>query len=95
MSLNATNQNDRLTVYYSHCGQPGKNRSIELKNENGKVLKEWKFADSKSLEMPLPVKEVLQTSAKLNTVSVYYISKEIPAGRLLINLNLSTALVKH
>ena len=92
MSLNTANRNDQLTVYYSHCGQSGKSRTITLKNEEGKILKEWKFADSKSLEMALPVREVLQASAKVNAASVYYASREIPSGRQLINLNLSTAL---
>jgi hypothetical protein len=96
LSLTASNNNDRLTVYYSHCGQPGKNRSVLLKNENGKILKEWKFNDSKSQEMQLPVSEVLKASSKLNLVSVYYSSREIPAGRMLINLDLSaTAFAKR
>ena len=95
LSLNAGNQNDQLTVYYSQCGQAGKGRSIALKNESGKLLKEWKFTDSKSREMQLPVKEVLQASAKLSTASVYYTSQEIPAGKMLITLNLSNALAKH
>jgi hypothetical protein len=89
LSLNATNNNDRLTVYYSHCGHPGKNRSVLLKNENGKILKEWKFSDSKSQEMQLPISEVLKASANLNILSVYYSSTEIPAGKMLINLDLS------
>ena len=95
LSLNSTNQNDQLTFYYSHCGKMGKSRSIILKNENGKIFKEWKFSDSGSPDMKLAVKEVLQASAKLNAVSVYYTSHEISAGKLLITLNLSTALARR
>lgn len=96
LSLNAANHNDKLTVYYSHCGQAGRSRSITLKSESGKILKEWKFSDSQSQEMQIPVGEVLNASSKLNTVSVFYASKEIPAGKQIISLNMSSiALAKR
>lgn len=95
LSLNAANQNDKLTVYYSHCGKAGLGRSITLKNENGKTLKEWKFNDSPSEQMQLPVGEVLNASLKQNSVVLYYASKEIPSGRQLITLNLSSIAMAH
>jgi len=87
LSLNGANQNDQLTIHYSHCGVSGKGRSIALKNENGKVLKEWKFADSKGTGMKLTVKELLQTAGKSGTASIYYTSKEIPSGKMLTTIN--------
>lgn len=93
LSLTQTNNNDRLTIYYSHCGTAGKSRSISLRNKNGSILKEWKYTDSKDMNMPLPVKELLQASGKSNSASVYYTSKEIPSGKLLITLNLSAQTV--
>lgn len=95
LSLNAANQNDKLTVYFSHCGKAGLSRSITLKNENGKTLKEWKFNDSPSEQMQLPVGEVLNASLKQNSVMLYYASKEIPSGRQLITLNLSSIAMAH
>ena len=96
LSLNAANHNDKLAVYYSHCGKAGRGRNIILKGENGKVLKEWRFSDSQSQEMQIPVGEVLNASSKLNTVSIYYSSKEIPSGKQIISLNMSTiALAKR
>jgi len=89
LSLNTANHNDKLTVYYSHCGQAGKSRSITLRNDNRKILKEWKFSDSPSQEMQVPVDEVLAASSKQTSVSLYYASKEIPSARELIELNLS------
>jgi hypothetical protein len=95
LSLNTANQNDKLTVFYSHCGKTGTSRSISLKNENGKILKEWKFNDSQSQEMQLSVGEVLGASSKHNSVTLCYASKEIPAGKQLITLNLSSIALAH
>lgn len=95
LSLNNANQNDRLAFYYSHCGKLGTNRVIVLKNDHGKILKEWKFNDARLSEMQVSVKEVLKASSNLNTTSVYYSSNEIPGGKLLINLNVPAALAKN
>lgn len=93
LSLNAANRNDKLTVYYSHCGRTGSSRTIILKNEEGKVLKQWKFADAPSQEMQVPVSEVLNAPSGSSTVSLYYSSKEIPSGKQIIAFNLpATAL---
>lgn len=95
LSLSSTNQNDKITVFFSHCGQAGRGRSITLKNENGKTLKEWKFNDSPSEQMQVPVVEVLSASSRQNSVMLYYASKEIPSGRQLITLNLSSIAMAH
>jgi len=95
LSLNNANQNDRLAFYYSHCGKLGTNRAIALKNDHGNVLKEWKFSDARLPEMQISVKEVLKASSNLNSTSVYYISNEIPNGKLLINLHVPAAVAKN
>jgi hypothetical protein len=89
LSLAASNNNDHLTVYYSHCGAIGKERIVSVRSYSGTVLKEWKFADSKSFELQLPVKDVLNTSAKRGSVFLYYASKEIPSGKQLLAIDLS------
>lgn len=93
LSLAASNNSDQLTVYYSHCGQAGKTRSVSVRNQSGKVLKEWKFADSKTIELQLPVKEILNGSAKNASVYLYYTSKEIPSGKQLLSIDLSSSTV--
>ena len=90
LSLTSSNKNDLLTIYYSHCGQAGKDRSISIKDGNGKILKEWRFNDSKSQQMQLAVAEILNASLKQNAVTLYYASKEVPTGRQIITLNLSS-----
>jgi len=89
LSLAASNNNDHLIVYYSHCGTIGKERTVFLRSHSGTVLKEWKFADSKSFELQLPVKDVLNASAKKGSVFLYYASKEIPSGKQLLSIDLS------
>jgi hypothetical protein len=89
MELSTANSKDLLTVFFSHCGTAGKSRTIRLRNEEGKMLKEWKFADSKDMNMTVPVKEILQLKA--GTVSLCYASGEIPSGKQLIRLHLKNA----
>jgi hypothetical protein len=89
LSLTASNSNDRLTVYYSHCGTSGKERTVSVRNHSGNVLKEWKFADSKNMELQLLVKDILNVSGKKGALLLYYASKEIPSGKQLLTIDLS------
>ena len=89
LSLASSNSSDQLTVYYSHCGVAGKERSVLLKTSSGKLLGKWNFTDSKTIEVQLPVKEVMKVSGKNSSASLYYASKEIPQGKELITVNFS------
>jgi D-lyxose ketol-isomerase len=58
-------------------------------------LKEWKFADSKSMEMHVAVKEVLNSSVKNSQITMYYSSKEASAGKQLLTIRFgSNSVVK-
>lgn len=93
LPLSEANSNDKLVIYYSHCGATGKNRSISVKDEKGTILKEWKFADAavkNEMNIPagddgmsIPVKEILALQAKDHGLSLYYSAQQLPAGRLL------------
>ncbi len=93
LSLSTANLNDQMFIHFSHCGIAGKERSITLADEKGKPVKVWKFPDSKSIAMQLPVKEILTASTKISTASIYYASKEKTAGQLLTRLDLKKAVV--
>lgn len=84
------NYNDELVVYYYHCGQNGKGRSIALKDDKGKILKEWKFADGagNTAPMKISVKELMDLQKKNPNASLalYYSSSQIPNGRMLAGL---------
>ncbi len=43
LQLDKSNSNDRLIIFYSHCGQPGKGRSIAIKGDKGNIIKQWKL----------------------------------------------------
>jgi hypothetical protein len=86
VSLTASNNNDQLTIYYSHCGTAGSGRSISLKTSSGKLLGKWDFADSKQIALQLPVKDLLKASTKNSSGCLYYASKEIPGGKPLITV---------
>lgn len=63
LQLDKSNINDRLVIHYSQCNAPnkiGKGRKIVIKDANGVVVKEWKFADTQDGGMTIPVKELLQ-----------------------------------
>lgn len=86
LKLNAANSNDRLTIYFSHCGVPGTTRSLRLKDETGKLLKEWTFGNSKSIAIQLEVKNLLTVSGTKGACTLFYSSKEMPSGQLLTKL---------
>lgn len=87
LQLDQSLSNEELTVKYYHCGQTGKSRRISIKNSQGETLKDWLFYDnSKNGAMDCPVNEILALQKQNNTVNLYYSSKELPNGRLLVTL---------
>jgi len=93
LQLTKENYNDELEVYYSHCGVTGTGRSIEIKDDKGNVLKEWKFKDvsGANASMTIPVKEILdlQKSNPNAALNLYYFSsKYLPKGRMIASIKL-------
>ncbi len=92
LQLGKENSEDRLVIFYSHCGQTGRGRSIAIKDEKGKILKEWRFTNStgSNKNMIIPVKELLQ-AAKTNSSSrlqLYYAAQELTKELMLTSLHL-------
>ena len=92
LQLDKANSNDRLIIFYSHCGQTGNARSIAIKDDNGNIVKQWKFADAtgSNKSMIIPVKELLQLE-KNNTkthLNLYYAAQQLPRGRMLTSVDL-------
>jgi hypothetical protein len=90
LQLDQRSQNDEVHVYYSHCGKTGHARNLAIKDEKSKVLKQWTFADASSSEAPMTCKAKdiigLQKDGG-NKLSLYYSSKEMPAGKVLAVVN--------
>lgn len=90
LQLDQSLYNDDITVYYSHCGKTGKDRSITIKDNQNRVLKTWHFQndDATRSAMNCKVKDILglQKANSAGSLQLYYASSEIPAGRLLATL---------
>jgi len=87
--LGKANYNDQLSIYYSHCGKPGKDRSISIRDANNKTLKEWHFGDASNVKssMTCKVGEILDLQKnKDGKLQLVYSSKELPAGQLLASI---------
>lgn len=89
ISFDKVSSTDQLTVYYSHCGQIGKSRSLTLKDGKGHNLKEWKFPDAQGTDqgMTILLKELVQASKGADWTLVYS-SRELPGGRTLASIGL-------
>jgi hypothetical protein len=92
--LDQSLSNAQMAINYFHCGRAGKNRSITIKNDHNRILKEWKFADVSTASISISgaamncrVSDILNLQknnpGKLN---LYYSSAELPSGRLLVSL---------
>jgi hypothetical protein len=93
LQLTSTSANDKLDIYYNHCGQTGKNRTISIKDEKGKVLKTWKFADASGRSaMTIMLKDIYGLEKNNQTrFSIVYSSKELPDGRSLATVSLGNS----
>jgi hypothetical protein len=90
LQLDRSLYNGQVIVYYSHCGQTGKGRSITIRDRMGRSLKEWHFSDSDGVNnaMSCKVKDILglQNSNKNAALSLFYSSRELPNGRQLASI---------
>lgn len=96
LTLDESNLNDKVEVFYSHCGRVGTTRTIAIKDGNN-ILKQWRFADvaaalHEKKFMSVNAKDILAFKSKSpdRKLSLYYSSEEIPEGRLLASVLLDT-----
>jgi len=76
---NASND-DNLRINFSSCHATGKTRSVGIRNENNKLLKEWVFPNttSSSLSMTIPVKEILALQKDKSAASLTLLASVLP-----------------
>ena len=90
LELVQSSANDKIDIYYSHCGQTGKGRAIAIKDEQNKLLKEWHFPDASVARsaMSCKLKDILDLEKNKNgtKLSLFYSSKELPGGRQLASI---------
>ncbi len=94
LEFDKANASDRLVIFYKHCGLTGTGRSIAIKDENGKVLREWKFANAtgSNESMVIPVKELMVIATNNNEIhlALYYAAQQLPKGRILTSVDVKS-----
>lgn len=95
LELSQVSANDKVEIYYSHCGQTGTQRSITAKNEHQKVLRTWRFPDENGKNMSLRLQDLkdLQINSKSESIGLYYSSKELPTGQELASISVNSGSV--
>jgi len=89
IQLAQTSDNDKLDIYYHHCGQVGKSRYITIKDEKDQPIKVWKIADAvdKDGAMSFKLKDILSLRKnKTEKLNLFYSSSELPSGRTLATI---------
>ena len=92
LPISEANAGDNLVIRYVQCNAPGKtgrNRSIVLRDAEGKLVKEWKFdnAEGSNTAMVIPVKEMLAVRKNASSeLNLYYVADGLSAGQKLAAL---------
>lgn len=82
LKVSAASEKDQLEVMYSHCGQPGKNRTVVFRDEKKKQLATFRYADRRHhSRMAVAGKSLVKMNAK--NLYLYYRSNELPTEQLL------------
>jgi hypothetical protein len=85
LTLQASNSNDELRISFSHCGKVGKSRMLTIKDQNNKLLKQWRFEDTNG-SMTCKVKDILGLEKGNTTLQLFYSSAEMPKGHVLVSI---------
>lgn len=87
LQLQTSGDNDKIEVFYSHCGVMGKNRVLTLRNEKNELIKELKFRDVNNNRSLMGFYRRDVTNNMNTVLNLYYSSKELPAGKLLATIH--------
>lgn len=81
--------NDEISFRYYHCGQPGKDRVLIVKDSGNRILRELSFGNEEKNKTGMQCRVSDLISLRKNesdVLKLYYRSSEIPAGRLLVSI---------
>src|SRR6188508_2772455 len=86
LTLDPQSVQDEVKVHYNNCGHTDTGRTLTIRDEQNKVLKEWQFVDAAA--MTWKVKDLSSLDKKMK-LTLCYSSHEIPKARVLALLVLS------
>ena len=93
ISLSQYSPGDQVTIKYYHCGRVGKSRTLVIKDEQNKVLKQWKYTDVAEpvAGMNCAMKDIISLENTSSVLNLYYSSTELPGGRLLASFTIANS----
>jgi len=92
LELGQANPNDELIIYYTQCNAPnkiGSDRSIVIRDAEGRKVKEWKFEDATGPDnaMKIPVREILALQKKgASSLVLFYNAEKLQREQKLASL---------
>ena len=89
--LSQASYNELLLIKYYHCGKVGKHRVITIRNEENKVVKEFRYSDAANSmqSVAVPVKDLPGLKGRNISLRLFYSSTELPNGRMLAFINVA------
>ena len=86
LTLDPQSVQDEVKVHYNNCGHTDTGRTLTIRDEQNKILKEWQFADAATMTWKVKDISLLEKKSRL---TLCYSSKELPKVRVLASLVLS------
>ncbi len=88
IQLNRDLANNKMTLKYYHCGRSGKNRIVEIRNDQNKTINIYHYPDTTPITaMEVPLNEIIKVKTATN-FKLFYSSSELPKGRVLASLRI-------
>lgn len=83
------NAKDKVEVYFSECGKIGASRKLFIRNQSGKILKEWKFGEALNEHTPMTFSS--NEISGSGDLGLYYTSATVNEPRKLVSLKIADA----
>lgn len=87
LTLPAGRASDRIEMYYSHCGKPGHNRVITVRNEKNGLIRKLTFGNGKDHHSLMGFTRKELGAKDTERLRLYYSSDELPQEKLLAILD--------
>jgi hypothetical protein len=84
-TLDDLRNDDRVAVFYSHCGKTGSGRTLLFRNEKNEVVRTLSYSNApgKASTMQFSPKDLPNGGRRLQ---LYYVSKELPQGYFIASI---------